>query len=81
MRRSRFAGALVVALGCGAAPGAPVVTLRFTIGAEGVVLDAEALEEGGAASSHAAYARVLAELRTLRFPTDMAGLIVTYPLR
>jgi len=27
------------------------------------------------------HACVLAELRTLRFPSDMAGLIISYPLR
>ena len=64
-----------------AAPDAPPVTLRVTIGADGAVSDAEALVEGEAVSSHPAHTCVLAEIRALRFPVDMAGLIVTYPLR
>ncbi|HEY0134762.1 MAG TPA: hypothetical protein VGB85_11795 [Nannocystis sp.] len=60
---------------------APPVTLRFAIGADGLVSSAEALVAGGADSSHPAHACVLAEIRALRFPADMTGLIITYPLR
>ena len=58
-------------------PGAPAATLRFTIGTDGVVASAEALVSG-AASNHPAHACVL---RSLRFPPDMAGMTVSYPLR
>jgi len=61
-------------------PGAPAATLGFTIGTGGVVTGAEA-RVAGVASSHPAHTCVLAELRSLRFPPDMAGITILYPVR
>ncbi len=61
-------------------PGAPAATLRFVIGVDGVVTGAEALVTG-VASSHPAHTCVCAVLRSLRFPPDMAGMTISYPLR
>ncbi len=65
---------------CRGESGAPV-SLRFTIGAGGVVRSAEARGVDGQISAEPAHMCLVEVLRGLKFPTDMAGLIVSYPLR
>lgn len=55
-------------------------SLHFTIGAGGVVRSAEARVDGQI-SAESAHVCLVEVLRGLKFPTDMAGLIVDYPLR
>ncbi len=64
---------------CGA--NAEAVALRFTIGVGGVVSEAEARGAAGVVSTSPVHVCLVTVLRSLRFPTDMAGLIVSYPLR
>ncbi len=64
---------------CGA--NAEAVALRFTIGVGGVVSEAEARGADGVASTSPVHVCMVAVLRSLSFPADMAGLMVSYPLR
>jgi len=56
-------------------------SLHFTIGAGGEVRSAEARGVDGQISAEPAHVCLVEVLRGLKFPTDMAGLIVSYPLR
>ena len=63
------------------AGGAVAAAFEFTIGAGGVVTAAEARDSDGAPSTAPAHVCATGVLRSLRFPADLEGITVRYPLR